>query len=430
MTNPLPQVDLQHTTAFATAASLASFTAPLQSAQAALLQGTGQGADFLGWLDLPQKIAPEQLAAMSQAAQQLRETSSVLLVVGIGGSYLGARAAIEYLQGPFANFLHSHQVFFVGNNLSPAYLQQVMQIVGARDYAINIVSKSGTTAEPAIAFQILKEQLEQRYGKEGARSRIVATTDPASGTLRALATAEGYTTFSIPPDVGGRYSLFTPCGLFPLYYAGIDAASVVAGAQAAAIALQQATTIESNPAWAYVAARHALLQTGRGIEFLGSYQPAAQMLGEWWKQLFGESEGKQGKGIFPATLQLTADLHSMGQYIQDGPRNLFSTILEVVQPGADVQLSVPQGEPLHYLNGWGMNAINAAVQQAAALAHVQGEAPTIIIKTPDFSPQAFGSLTYFFMYACALSGYLLGVNPFDQPGVEAYKTELRKLLQT
>ena len=426
----LPSIDLSYLSPLVSQADLEQFNEPLRKAQHALHNGSGAGADFLGWLKLPAEPNCSELDKMIAAAAEVRSHCDVLLVVGIGGSYLGARAALEYLLSPYSNFTSSPQVFFVGNNLSANHLHQIIKIVGERDFAVNVVSKSGTTAEPAIAFQVLKQLLEKRYGKEGAQKRIFATTDPQQGALRKLSEAEGYATFGIPADVGGRYSLLTACGLFPLLVAGIDAKSILKGAAFAAEALQKQESLATNPAFSYVAARHALLAKGRGIELFGSYQPAAHMLTEWWKQLFGESEGKEGKGIFPATLELTADLHSMGQYIQEGPRSLFTTILEVEEPREDEILVAAADEVLGYLNGWGMNAINAAVQKAAATAHIAGGAPTIIIRTPEVSTAAFGALVYFFEYSCALSGYLLGVNPFDQPGVEAYKNELKQLLHS
>ena len=426
----LPQVDLTYLAPLISQADLAAFTADLLQARTELLAGSGAGADFLGWLNLPLNLDTAELQRMAAKGAEIRAKREVLLVVGIGGSYLGARAALEYLLSPYANFLEKPQIFFLGNNLSASQLHKVLAIVGDRDFAVNVVSKSGTTAEPAIAFQVLKQLLEKRYGKEGAKERIIATTDPSSGALRALAISEGYTTFAIPPDVGGRYSLLTACGLLPLFAAGIDVVALLEGAATAAKELQTASSLDDNPAFSYVAARHALLARGKGIEFFGSYQPSAHMLTEWWKQLFGESEGKEGKGILPATLELTADLHSMGQYIQDGPRNLFSTILEVEAPQGDEILQASPEDVLHYLDGWGLNAINAAVQKAAALAHSSGGAPTIIIRTPAITPADFGALIYFFEFSCALSGYLLGVNPFDQPGVEAYKNELKQLLRS
>lgn len=425
----LPRVDLTYLSPLIAEDELTLMNEPLMSAQQSLLLGSGAGAEFLGWLRLPQEFDVIELKRLHEAAEAIRATSEVLLVVGIGGSYLGARAALEYLSSPYMNYLHQPQVFFLGNSLSAAALHQVLQIVGDRNFSVNVVSKSGTTAEPAIAFQVLKQLLEKRYGKEGAKKRIYATTDPKQGALRALAEAEGYTTFGIPANVGGRYSLLTACGLLPLAAAGIDIDALLRGAGQAADTLHKETGIEQNAAWSYVAARHALLKKGRVIEHLGSYTPAARMLGEWWRQLFGESEGKEGKGILPAVLELTADLHSMGQYIQEGPRTLFTTILEVEKPDGDEILHAEADETLSYLNGWGMNEINAAVQQAACAAHRQGGSPTILIRTAKAIPEEFGALVYFFEYACALSGYCLGVNPFDQPGVEAYKSELKALLR-
>ncbi|MCL2497518.1 MAG: glucose-6-phosphate isomerase [Symbiobacteriaceae bacterium] len=425
----IPTVDLTYLAPLITPEHLAEFQEPLHEAQVTLLQKTGLGAEYLGWLHLPQRVTPEEIALLEERAKQVRESSQILLVVGIGGSYLGSRAALEYLQSPFYNYWQNPQVFFVGNNLSPSYLHQVLAIVGDRDFAVNVVSKSGTTTEPAISFHILRQLLEKRYGVEGARKRIYATTDPASGTLRAMAEEKGYATFAIPPDVGGRYSVLTSCGLFPLTVAGIDATALLRGGAIMADKLHKEAKLEQNPAWSYVAARHALYNQGRIVEHFGSYQPNTKMLAEWWRQLFGESEGKEGKGILPSVLEFTADLHSMGQYIQEGPRNLFTTILDVENPGDDELLHVLPDDPLYHLNGWSMNVINAAVQKAAAKAHQQGEAPSIIIRTPYVSPVELGALLYFFQYACALSGYLLGVNPFDQPGVEAYKAELKQLLQ-
>ena len=403
-----------------------------QAAFDTLVNGTGAGNDFIGWVDLPVNYDKEEFARIQKAAKKIQSDSKALVVIGIGGSYLGARAVVELLKSPNYNALpkNTPDIYFAGNGISSDAVTEILAMIGDRDFSVNVISKSGTTTEPAIAFRIFKAALEKKYGVEGAKSRIYATTDKARGALKTLADNEGYPTFVIPDDVGGRFSVLTPVGLLPLAAAGVDIAALVRGAQEMERATADGTPFEKNPAAVYAAVRNELYEGGKKIEILGSYEPKLQYINEWWKQLYGESEGKDGKGIFPASVTLTADLHSMGQYIQDGERTLFETIISVAEPAGKVVVEA-DGENLDGLNflaGKRISEINRMAELGVQLAHVDGGVPNIRIEIPQIDAHAVGSLLYFFERACGISGYILGVNPFDQPGVEAYKKNMFALL--
>ncbi len=404
------------------------------SAKEELVNKTGAGNDFLGWIDLPVDYDKEEFARIKAAARKIQSDSDVLLVIGIGGSYLGARAAIEFLGHSFYNVLSKEQrktpeIYFCGNSISSTYLKHLMDVVGDRDFSINMISKSGTTTEPAIAFRIFKEKLEQKYGKDGAAKRIYATTDKAKGSLKNLATEEGYESFVVPDDVGGRFSVLTAVGLLPIAVSGADIDKLMEGAAAGRKAALE-NDFENNYALQYAAIRNILLRKGKEVEILANYEPAVHFVSEWWKQLYGESEGKDQKGIFPASVDLTTDLHSMGQYIQDGARILFETVINVEE--SREQLTIGE-EPvdldgLNYLAGQTVDFVNKSAMNGTILAHTDGNVPNLMIKVPEVSEYALGELFYFFEFACGVSGYILGVNPFNQPGVESYKKNMFALL--
>lgn len=405
-----------------------------EAANALLESGKGAGNDFLGWVHLPSSITKAEIEAIEAAAARLRAKADLVICIGIGGSYLGAKAVLEAMTDPF-RLLHTKQsdptVVFAGQNISEEYIDALMRAAKEHSIAAIVISKSGTTTEPAIAFRLVKAEIERRYGKKEAAERIVAVTDKARGALKTLATNEGYQTFVIPDDVGGRFSVLTSVGLLPLAVAGVDIAALVEGAQQMEKATAEGVPFDENPAAIYAAVRNALYEDGKKIEILGSYEPKLQYVNEWWKQLYGESEGKQGKGIFPASVTLTADLHSMGQYIQDGERTLFETIISVAEPAAEVVIEA-DGENLDGLNflaGKRISEVNRMAELGVQLAHVDGGVPNIRIELPRIDAEAIGSLLYFFERACGISGYLLGVNPFDQPGVEAYKKNMFALLE-
>ncbi|MGJ7036276.1 glucose-6-phosphate isomerase [Anoxybacillus eryuanensis] len=400
----------------------------------ALHEKTGQGNDFLGWIDLPIAYDREEFARIQQAAKKIQEDSDVLLVVGIGGSYLGARAAIEMLQHSFYNALPTEkrktpQIIFVGNNISSTYMRDVMDLLEGKDFSINVISKSGTTTEPAIAFRIFRKLLEEKYGKEEARKRIYATTDRARGALKTLATEEGYETFVIPDDVGGRYSVLTAVGLLPIAVSGADIEAMMKGAAQAREDFSK-SELEENIAYQYAAVRNVLYNKGKTIEMLINYEPALQYFAEWWKQLFGESEGKDQKGIFPASANFSTDLHSLGQYVQEGRRDLFETVLKVETPRHELTIEAEDNDldGLNYLAGKTVDFVNTKAFEGTLLAHTDGGVPNLVVTLPRLDEYTFGYLVYFFEKACAMSGYLLGVNPFDQPGVEAYKVNMFALL--
>ncbi|WP_175074689.1 glucose-6-phosphate isomerase [Terribacillus sp. AE2B 122] len=411
------------------------YLAPLvQAAHEQLHNKTGAGNDFLGWLELPMDYDKEEFARIKQAAAKIQSDSDVLLVVGIGGSYLGARAAIEALTHSFFNVLSKEdrkapQVFFVGNSISAPYLNQLLDAIKGKDVSVNVISKSGTTTEPAIAFRIFKKYLEEKYGAEEARKRIYATTDKARGALKTLASKEGYESFVIPDDVGGRFSVLTAVGLLPIAAAGVDIDSIMSGAQKAQEELS-VSDLKENPAYQYAAIRNVLYNKGKNIELLVNYEPSLQYFSEWWKQLFGESEGKDLKGLFPASANFSTDLHSLGQYVQEGRRDLFETVVLVKQPVSDVTIEAEEEDldGLNYLAGQTVDQVNYKAFQGTLLAHTDGNVPNLVVEVPALDSFSFGYLVYFFEKACAISGYLLGVNPFDQPGVEAYKKNMFALL--
>jgi glucose-6-phosphate isomerase len=399
-----------------------------------LVAKTGAGNDFLGWIDLPVDYDKDEFARIKKAAAKIQSDSEVLLVIGIGGSYLGARAAIEFLRHGFYNNIPKEQrktpeIYYVGNSISASYLKGLEDVVGDRDFSVNIISKSGTTTEPAIAFRIFKKKLEAKYGKAEAAKRIYATTDKAKGALKNLSNEEGYETFVVPDDVGGRFSVLTAVGLLPIAVSGADLDKLMEGAaKGRELALEK--PFEENDAMQYAAIRNILLRKGKSIEVLANYEPSLHYTAEWWKQLYGESEGKDQKGIFPASVDLTTDLHSMGQFIQDGNRILFETVLNVEKSRETV---VIEEEPvdldgLNYLAGKDMDFVNKSAMNGTILAHTDGNVPNLMVKIPEQNEFYLGELFYFFEFACGISGYLLGVNPFNQPGVESYKKNMFALL--
>ena len=399
-----------------------------------LVSKEGAGNDFLGWIDLPVNYDKEEFARIKKAAAKIQSDSEVLLVNGIGGSYLGARAAIEFLRHSFYNVVSKEvrktpEIYFVGNSISSTYIRHLMDVIGDRDFSINMISKSGTTTEPAIAFRVFKEMMEKKYGKAEAAKRIYATTDKARGSLKNLATEEGYETFVVPDDVGGRFSVLTAVGLLPIAVSGADIDKLMEGAQAGREAALN-TPFEDNDAVKYAALRNILLRKGKQIEILANYEPSVHYVSEWWKQLYGESEGKDQKGIFPASVDLTTDLHSMGQFIQDGSRNLFETVINIETSREEIIL---QEEPvdldgLNYLAGKSVDFVNKSAMNGTILAHTDGQVPNLMVKVPEVNEFYLGELFYFFEFACGVSGYLLGVNPFNQPGVESYKKNMFALL--
>ncbi len=394
----------------------------------------GEGSDFLGWVSLPADYDKEEFARIEKAAEKIRSDSDVLVVIGIGGSYLGARAAIEMLSHSFHNSLckdkrKAPQIFYAGNSISSTYLVELLEAVEGKDISVNVISKSGTTTEPAIAFRIFKELLEKKYGKEGAKGRIYATTDKSRGALKTLADAEGYETFVIPDDVGGRYSVLTAVGLLPIAAAGIDISEIMAGAKDA-MERYSDPDLKNNECYQYAAVRNILHAKGKNIELMINYEPSLHYFGEWWKQLFGESEGKDNKGIFPAAADFSTDLHSMGQYIQDGMRLLYETAILVESPRKDFEIEPTDDniDGLNYLAGKTMDFVNKQAAKGTELAHTDGGVPNLAITVPSLTPYYFGEMVYFFEKACGISGYILGVNPFNQPGVEAYKKNMFSLL--
>ena len=395
---------------------------------------SGLGNDFLGWVDLPVNYDKEEFARIKKAAAKIQADSDVLVVIGIGGSYLGARAAIEALRHSFYNSVDKSirktpEIYYAGSNISSTYMAHLLQVIGDRDFSINIISKSGTTTEPGIASRIFKKKLVEKYGKEGAAKRIYATTDKAKGALKTLATEEGYETFVVPDDVGGRFSVLTAVGLLPIAVSGADIDKLMEGA-ASARKDCLAQDFDDSDAMKYAAVRNVLYNKGKSIEILANFEPALHYVSEWWKQLYGESEGKEEKGLFPASVDFTADLHSMGQYIQQGERMLMETVVRFAP--AEHQMIVPfdeaNGDGLNFLAGKTMDFINRQAMDGTLLAHVEGGVPNIILNLDENNARTMGQLIYFFEYACGLSGYLLGVNPFDQPGVEAYKKNMFALL--
>jgi glucose-6-phosphate isomerase len=426
--------DYSHASSFFAEKDLWSMSQEVQRAHEQIHQRTGKGSDFLGWLDLPENYDRAEFERIQQAAKKIQSDSEALVVIGVGGSYLGARATIEALNHSFYNQLprekrRTPEIYFVGHHMSSGYIGDLLEILEGKSFSINVISKSGTTTEPAIAFRIFKEVLEQRVGKDEARRRIYATTDRKKGALRKLAEEEGYETFVIPDDVGGRYSVLTAVGLLPIAVSGVDIEALLSGAQEAS-KLYREPDLKQNPCYQYAAVRNLLYRQGKGIELLVTYNPDLQYFAEWWKQLFGESEGKEHKGIYPASAQFTTDLHSLGQYIQEGTRNLFETVLYVNQSRHAITIGEQENnlDGLNYLAGKELDFVNRKAFEATLLAHSEGGVPNLVIELEHLDAFSFGHLLYFFEKACAISGYLLGVNPFDQPGVEAYKKNMFALL--
>jgi len=416
---------------FLSASDLEAIKPEVLSAYKVLKEGSGAGSDFRGWLDLPVDYDKEEFARIQAAAGRIQKMCDVMIVIGIGGSYLGARAALEYVKSPYYNSLKKDtpDIYFVGNSISSSALAEVLAICEGRDVCVNVISKSGTTTEPAIAFRIFRELLEKKYGKDGARERIFATTDKARGALKNFADEMGYETFVVPDDVGGRYSVLTAVGLLPIAVAGIDISEMMSGAADARKAYCT-EDFDNNDCMKYAAARNALYRKGKVTEILVAYEPAAQLFCEWWKQLYGESEGKDNKGLYPSSVIFSTDLHSLGQYIQEGLRNVFETVIDIQSSNDTILIPEDKNniDGLNYLAGRELHEVNRTAMQATLFAHTDGQVPNMVIEVADRSAYTFGYLVYFFELACGLSGYTLGVNPFDQPGVEAYKKNMFALL--
>lgn len=411
-----------------------SMKALTESARKLLLSKSGAGNDYLGWIDLPVDYDKEEFARIKKAAEKIKSDSDVLVVIGIGGSYLGARAAIEFLGHNFFNSVSKDlrkapEIYFVGNSISSNYLAGLVDVIGDRDFSVNIISKSGTTTEPAIAFRVFKKMLEEKYGKDGAAKRIYATTDKAKGALKKLADAEGYEEFVVPDDVGGRFSVLTAVGLLSIAVSGVDIDELMAGAASARKRCIE-NDFDNNDAMQYAALRNIMLRKGKSVEILCDYEPSLHYTLEWWKQLMGESEGKDNKGLFPASVDLTTDLHSMGQFIQDGSRIMFETVLNVEKTSREIVIEKEDEDldGLNYLAGKMMDFVNKCAMNGTILAHTDGNTPNLRVDIPEQTPFYLGELFYFFEFACGLSGYMLGVNPFNQPGVESYKKNMFALL--
>lgn len=411
-----------------------SMKALTESARQLLLSKSGAGNDYLGWIDLPVDYNKEEFARIKKAAEKIKSNSDVLVVIGIGGSYLGARAAIEFLGHNFFNSVSKDlrkapEIYFVGNSISSNYLAGLVDVIGDRDFSVNIISKSGTTTEPAIAFRVFKKMLEEKYGKDGAAKRIYATTDKAKGALKKLADAEGYEEFVVPDDVGGRFSVLTAVGLLSIAVSGVDIDELMAGAASARKRCIE-NDFDNNDAMQYAALRNIMLRKGKSVEILCDYEPSLHYTLEWWKQLMGESEGKDNKGLFPASVDLTTDLHSMGQFIQDGSRIMFETVLNVEKTSREIVIEKEDEDldGLNYLAGKTMDFVNKCAMNGTILAHTDGNTPNLRVDIPEQTPFYLGEVFYFFEFACGLSGYMLGVNPFNQPGVESYKKNMFALL--
>lgn len=427
-------LDLSKTQPYLEESEIKNLQPFVTAADKMLTEKTGQGNDYLGWVDLPVDYDKEEFNRIKKAAEKIKSNSDVLIVIGIGGSYLGARAAVEMLSHTFYASVSKDKrkapvLYFVGNNISSTYMADLLEAVEGKDISVNVISKSGTTTEPAIAFRIFKDLLEKKYGKDGAKDRIFASTDREKGALKSLADAEGYETFVIPDDVGGRYSVLTAVGLLPIAAAGINIDEMMQGAADARQAYSS-NDIEKNDAYKYAAARNALYRKGKSIEMITNFEPCLHYFGEWWKQLFGESEGKDNKGIFPAAADFSTDLHSMGQYIQEGMRVLIETFISVEKPRKSVIIEENKDnlDGLNFVAGKSMDFVNQQAFRGTILAHNDGNVPAVVVNVPELTPYYFGHMVYFFEKACGVSGYLLGVNPFNQPGVEAYKKNMFALL--
>lgn len=426
--------DYSKVTGFVSEEELKNFKTTVMNAKDILLGREGAGNDYLGWIDLPVDYDKEEFARIKEAAKKIQNDSEVLLVVGIGGSYLGARAAIEFLTNSFYNVLDkgqrkTPQIFFLGNSISSKYIHDLKDVLKDKDFSINIISKSGTTTEPAIAFRVFKEMLIEKYGKEEANKRIYATTDKAKGALKNLANEEGYETFVVPDDVGGRFSVLTAVGLLPIAAAGLDIDKLMEGAASGRKKALE-TPYESNDALLYAGIRNILHRKGKMVEIVANYEPSMHYVSEWWKQLFGESEGKDQRGIFPAAVDLTTDLHSMGQFIQDGSRIMFETVMNIEESPAEILLNKEDVDTdgMNYLAGKSVDFVNKSAMNGTILAHTDGNVPNLMVRIPEQNEFYLGELFYFFEFACGVSGYILGVNPFNQPGVESYKRNMFALL--
>ena len=415
---------------FINADEMAGIKAQVEAAAKSLHDKSGLGNDFLGWVELPTAYDKEEFARIKAAAERIKANSDILIVIGIGGSYLGARAAIELLKSPLYNNMKKDtpDIYYVGNSINPAYLNEIIAICDGKDFSVNVISKSGTTTEPALAFRIFKKMVEDKYGKEEAKNRIFATTDKARGTLKNLSDTEGYETFVIPDDVGGRFSVLTAVGLLPIAVAGCDIDALMKGAAKAQADF--CADFDNNDCYKYAALRNILYRKGKSVEMLVSYDPSFVMMSEWYKQLFGESEGKDNKGIFPSAAVFSTDLHSMGQYIQDGARILFETVVDIKKPKTDLFLEADAEnlDGLNFLTNQNMSVVNRKAFEGTVLAHTEGGVPNIILELDDTTEENVGYMIYFFEKACAVSGYVLGVNPFNQPGVESYKSNMFALL--
>lgn len=421
----------KHLSGFVSAQEFDGIASQIKAAHEALHNGTGLGNDFIGWLTLPTDYDKEEFARIEAAAQRIKKNTDIFIVIGIGGSYLGARAAIEFLKSPNYNAMKKDtpDIYYTGNSISSTALAELIDLCEGKDISINMISKSGTTTEPAIAFRVFRELLEKKYGKEGAKERIFCTTDKEKGTLKQLADREGYETFVVPDNVGGRYSVLTAVGLLPIAVAGCDIGALMAGARKAQEALSN-PDLNKNDCYKYAAIRNILYRKGKSTEILVSYEPAFTMMSEWYKQLFGESEGKNNKGLFPASVVFSTDLHSMGQYIQEGRRNLFETVVLFDKPKRELLLGTdPENvDGLNFLSGKSMDYVNKKAFQGTVLAHNDGGVPNVVLNVEQMNEEELGYLIYFFEKTCAISGYVLGVNPFDQPGVESYKKNMFALL--
>lgn len=424
------KLNAKYLSGFVKAEELDGMKTQVETAVKTLHEKTGQGNDFLGWLDLPTNYDKEEFERIKNAAAKIQKNSDVLIVIGIGGSYLGARAAIEFLKSPFYNNLKKDtpDIYFVGNNINPTYLNEVISICEGRDFSVNVISKSGTTTEPALAFRVFRKLVEEKYGKEGAKDRIFCTTDKARGTLKNLADTEGYETFVIPDDVGGRFSVLTAVGLLPIAVAGCDVDKLMEGARTAQN--DYMADFDNNDCYKYAALRNILNRKGKSVELLVSYDPSFMMMSEWYKQLFGESEGKDNKGLFPSAVTFSTDLHSMGQFIQEGSRVMFETVVDIKKPKKDFFLEddAENLDGLNFLTNQNMSVVNRKAFEGTVLAHTEGGVPNIVLELADTTEFSLGYLIYFFEKACAVSGYVLGVNPFNQPGVESYKSNMFALL--
>lgn len=424
-------LEVKHLSGFIKENEYLAMAEQVKSAHTALHNKTGLGNDFTGWVNLPTDYDKDEFARIKSAAEKIKKDTDVFIVIGIGGSYLGARAAIEFLKSPNYNALKKDtpDIYFTGNSISSTALAELMEICEGKDVSINMISKSGTTTEPAIAFRVFRELLEKKYGKEGAKSRIYCTTDKAKGTLKHLADTEGYETFVVPDDVGGRYSVLTAVGLLPIAVAGADLDALMGGARKAQNDLID-TNIENNDCYKYAAIRNILYRKGKSVEMLVAYEPAFTLMSEWWKQLFGESEGKDNKGVFPASVIFSTDLHSMGQFIQDGTRIMYETVVLFDKAKKEITLGTdPENvDGLNFLSGKTMDYVNKKAYEGTVLAHTDGGVPNVVLHVAEMNEAELGYLIYFFEKACAISGYLMGVNPFDQPGVESYKKNMFALL--